>query len=251
LEQIFSFFFPVRKDPKDDRDYKFATREENKIRFGDIPEKIDHSTKMSLPMNQGKLGSCVGCAGTNLMQYWDNVKSGRNDSNLSEQYLYQECEKIDNHPAEGTYPRCAMQVLKEKGIPIDDAWPYVDEYTPITEPKDWADEDAAKRKIVSYYRITTLKQLLKALAEVGPVLGTISIFDYWYKVTDQMLKVVPGVCLGAHAICLDGYDMEKESISFVNSWGTTWGDKGRGSLSFWYFQKYKQDCWVPIVENKE
>jgi len=141
--------------------------------------------------------------------------------------------------------------LKEKGIPIESAWPYVAEFNHGTSPESWADEDAAKRKIVSYYRITTLKQVLKALAEVGPVMLSIGINHYWYAAENFVIDIKKpvGFPLGNHAICVCGYDLKEEKLRFINSWGNSWADCGSAWMTFDYFRKYKIDCWVPIMEN--
>jgi len=251
ISDLFSGGQSVKKDPKSKKDYKFRDLPANKTSFKDIPEKIDLSSKMSIPINQGKLGSCVGCAGTAIMQYWDNKKEGSNSSDLSEQYLYWNCEEIDNHAGEGTWPKCAMQVLKKKGIPIDRAWPYIDKFEHNTSPESWADEDASKRKIVSYYRITTLKQLLKALSSEGPTLASVFINTTWYEKGRKVFTIQkhPRI-LGAHAICLCGYDQTTQKIKFINSWGNTWGENGYGWMTFEYFKKYKLDCWVPLLEGE-
>lgn len=246
LDDLLKLFFPVKKDPKSRNDYKFKDLKANRTA---VTDRVDHSKHMSWPMQQGKLGSCVGCAGTAIMQQHENKKAGNRDSNLSEMYLYFKCEEIDNHDAQGTYPKCAMQVLKNNGIPEESFWPYVAKWEHGTKPKDWADEDAAKRKIVSYYRITTLKQLQKALAEVGPVLGTFRIFENWFGDNVSTIYAGFGFSLGIHAVCICGYDLKRERIRFINSWGWEWGDSGSAWMSFDYFKKYKVDMWVPVLES--
>ena len=182
------------------------------------------------------------------MQSYENTKSGRRDSDLSEYYLYQECEKIDDHPEEGTYPRCAMQVLKEKGIPTDEAWPYEENLTPTTQPEPWADTDASERKISSYYRVTTLKQLLKAIATVGPALLTIKTDLAWiFLESPYIIDVNKSNAIGNHAVVVCGYDQTKKTIDIVNSWGSSWGSYGHARITFDYFTKHKVDCWIPVV----
>ena len=201
-------------------------------------------------MNQGRLGSCVGCAGAGIMQYYDNLKTGKQDSDLSELDLYWECEQIDGHPGQGTYPKCAMQVLKNRGIPEEKYWPYCDAW-PITTNRNFdIDGDLRLLQITRYYRIKTHEQLLKAIAAEGPVLVTLKIFDYWYKVkSNGWIEIKKGFPLGLHALNFCGYDIRKQHYIVHNSWGWMWGDCGFCYIPFEYFKKYKQDCWVPVIDG--
>lgn len=56
-------------------------------------------------------------------------------------------------------------------------------------------------------------------------------------------KVTEAYCPG-HAIILVGYDDTKKEFKFKNSWGTDWGYKGYGRLSYDYVQTYR---WGPTT----
>jgi C1A family cysteine protease len=43
---------------------------------------------------------------------------------------------------------------------------------------------------------------------------------------------------GAHVILLTGYDLNKKVFFFKNSWGTTWGDGGFGTITFDSIDRY-------------
>lgn len=44
-------------------------------------------------------------------------------------------------------------------------------------------------------------------------------------------------CYG-HAVLLTGYDSEKKIFTFKNSWGTSWGNEGYGTVSYDYVNKF-------------
>jgi len=50
--------------------------------------------------------------------------------------------------------------------------------------------------------------------------------------------------LGGHAVCVISYNDKNKRVAFKNSWGTGWGNKGYGSVSYEYVRKYFVDMWV-------
>ena len=50
--------------------------------------------------------------------------------------------------------------------------------------------------------------------------------------------------LGLHCVMWAGYTDGAESLNFLNSWGSSWGDKGYGSVSADYLRKYHYETFV-------
>lgn len=253
----------LRKDPTDNRDYKFSklsvVAPETIKLASSIPSMVDHSPKMSPVKFQGDLGSCVAFAAC-AMKEWQERKEYESeiaegseyrrttvDYNLSEQWLYWNCKKIDPWPGEeGTNFRSAMKVLKSIGVPTEQAWPYVDDPINIGKPESWASLIARWTKIGSYWRITTLSELKTALVD-GPVLIGIPCFDEIFEPKADgyvPMPVNPDAYYGDHAICVVGYDDTKSRVKFKNSWSQFWGNRGYGFLSYGYINKYMEDGWV-------
>ncbi len=55
--------------------------------------------------------------------------------------------------------------------------------------------------------------------------------------------------IGSHAVCILGYNDHKGMFKFVNSWGTSWGDKGFGYFSYEFFEKFLIECWISLPFN--
>jgi len=248
-------------DNPDDRDYLYQELASMQGILGtNLPPAIDHTTSMSPIKDQRRLGSCVAFAAAAMKEWQENkehteeVKKGKTDHrnnvgyDYSEQWIYYSCKNIDPWPnMQGTSVRHAMKVLNKIGVPTEKAWPYNDQV--IGEPKGWAHLVARWATIGSYYRITTLEEMKNVLVEKGPfVIGMLCFAGIFGVGRDG---VVPNPndgerILGGHAVCVIGYDDERKLLKFKNSWGTGWGRKGYGYISYEYVSKYVVDAWVAV-----
>jgi len=223
-----------------------------------LPQTITYRDQMSPIKDQKRLGSCVGFA-VAAMKEWqeqkehlEEVTAGKNytrkekDYDLSEQWIYYNCKKIDAWPnQEGTSIRCAMKVLNKIGVPTEAAWPYSD--VEIGKPKSWANLVAKWSLIGSYSRIVGVNGLRQALVENGPIVVGMLCFRGIFEVRSNGQIADPEggeVPLGGHAICVVAYNDKYQKFVFKNSWGTSWGDNGYGSVSYNYASKYFIDMWV-------
>lgn len=247
------FVYNYKKDKQDDRDYKFKAAPNYVKLQASRPSSIDWTRTMSPIKNQGQLGSCVGFALTAMkesQEVTERVTAGKeygpsttDMSNLSEAYLYWNAKEYDPDKSEGTSIRYAMMVLQKKGIPTEKFWPYSDSKTGQALPG--AEEAAAWAKIGSYWRITSLEEILTALSKQPIPIG-IECFSEFETVGEDGIVPLPkdtNNSLGGHAICLVGYDDEKRLLKFKNSWGTGWGQNGYGYITYDYFS-HIIDAWT-------
>ena len=51
---------------------------------------------------------------------------------------------------------------------------------------------------------------------------------------------------GWHVICLTGYNRTNSCFEFKNSWGSTWGNGGYGTIPYTYITEYGDS---PLVFN--
>ena len=237
VQRLFKLLFP---DPKDKRDKKFKNTSVNRKTVASLPNRIHWGTRLTWPpINQGNLGSCVGCAGVSGLQLALNYLEGVEHFDLSEQWLYFKAEEIDNHAPQGTYIRCAMKIMHTLGVPFEKVWPYRANFNRPGTPKKPYEP---LYKISSYHRITTVDQLLKAVTHtLGFVVAAVRINEGCMDT--HIWKDVTGKDLGGHAIHIVGFDQGKEEIYFANSWGENWGFSGQGIMSYDFFKKHLMDCW--------
>jgi C1A family cysteine protease len=220
------------------------------------PLKIDHSVSMSPVKNQGNRGTCVGFAAAAMKEFQEKtehereLKEGKYGKSgkvydYSEQWLYQNCKKIDGYKGEGTYIRCVMKVMQKIGVPTEKAWPYTDEGIDLGKPKSWAEMIARWAIIGSYWRVKGLIELKAALVD-GPVIIGGPVFIEWANPIRGVIKYPanPSQRYGGHAICAVGYDDEKKQIKFKNSWSKFWGDRGYGYLSYKTIDNFGWNGWA-------
>jgi C1A family cysteine protease len=255
-----------KKDPVDARDFLFkstmpiTTEAQMQNLMLTIPTSIDYSNNMSVVKNQGQLGSCVAFA-TVAVKEWQEIKeygmtavssklapamAAKDVRDLSEQWVYYNCKKIDPWPnEEGTSIRYAMKILQKEGVPFEKEWPYSD--TKVGSPSKLAKRVALWLKIESYWRITTIQELKASLVNNGPIPIGILCFEEIFGVgADGIIADPknPNEAYGGHAICVVGYDDSRKLIKFKNSWSESWGEKGYGYLSYNFINNYMVDAWV-------
>jgi len=254
--------FPLtyRRDPEDKRDFKLETIRPQLLEAKlTLPSSVDHTPDMSPVKDQGQLGSCVGFAVSAMKEcqerkeHLEEIAKGKRGRpkiyDYSEAWVYWNSKKIDPWPGEeGTSIRYAMKVLQKIGVPTEKGWPYkdVNDVNAVGEPANWANLVARWALIDSYYRIDTLNGLKLALID-GPVPIGVPCFYEIFFVGDNGIVPYPAnpdEVYGGHAICTVGFDDSKQLIKFKNSWGSGWGDKGYGYLTYKYVSDFLWDAWV-------
>jgi hypothetical protein len=243
------------KDKKDNRDYKINNILSQKNL--NLPSKISYRDQMSPVKNQGKLGSCVGFAMAAMkewqeqQEYLNEISEGslyRRDKdhyNLSEQWIYYKSKEIDPWPnMEGTSIRCALKQISKLGIPPEEGWVYND--SEKGKPKPWSHMISKWRGGGSYFRIN-YNNLNSSIYKYGPIVIGIVCFREIFNVgTDGFIPYpkYPFEQFGGHAICLTGFDRDKNIYEFKNSWSSLWGHYGYGYLPGEYLKDFMLDAWV-------
>lgn len=167
---------------------------------------------------------------------------------------------VRSRQLEGTFPGdahtgawciTALRINRGWGVPPESAWPYAGRAKawPPMEPPN-VDSLARPHRIWAYRRTRTLDECRAALANEHLVLVSLDITREWTKAP---LGRIPkpnaaATVTGAHSILLVGYDDQGRVFRFVNSWGTTWGDRGYGLLPYDYFELLS-DAWVMVADE--
>jgi C1A family cysteine protease len=241
--------FTWRPDRRDSRDFIYARAAD-----AAIPRAVDLHAKLpaaAAPYDQKSLGSCTGngTARVAAFAHWKATGEWLNLSRLMIYYLERSLEGTVNEDS-GAEIRDGVKALAKWGSCSETVWPYlVRRFRQKPSPAAYA--DALKRRIDSYHRITSLNDVKACIAEGFPV-----VFGFWVPASfegDEIART--GVMrmptsakdrVGGHCMVWDAYDDDKAMLSGPNSWGTTWGDKGRFHMPYDYFMRrgLVSDMWT-------
>lgn len=160
------------------------------------------------PFDQGDVGSCTGNATAGACMTDPIYKTGRHLTEKDALAIYEDATRLDDVP--GQYP------------PDD------------TGSSGLAAAKAAQRLglIKSYKHAFTFAAVEAALAKGPGILG----ID-WYEGFDSPIGPdaelrISGEVRGGHEIVLDEINFETQMVGGTNSWGSSWGNGGRFTLSF-------------------
>ena len=101
-------------------------------------------------------------------------------------------------------------------------------------------------------RLHMLLDMHAALVAGAAVVIGIRVFESFDSEQARQTGVIPlpmpgEQWVGGHALFVDSYEDAREREGFKNSWDTTWGDGGFGSLSYAYFEPHRNlvmDMWA-------
>lgn len=158
--------------------------------------------------DQKSLGSCTGNGAAGLLVTAPYIKPRRRVSESTAIKIYSKASMLD--AIQGSYPPAdtgssvlaAMQALKAMGYASAYSW------------------------------CLGLQDALQTLSSVGPV----EIGINWYEGFDQPdlngRVRISGQVRGGHAFEVLGVDVEQKVVTAINSWGSTWGQRGRFTFSW-------------------
>lgn len=114
------------------------------------------------------------------------------------------------------------------------------EFYPLKPGESTADgkkrilELAAQHKTDGYATVTDFELFCKAVYEKKWGLVPINIYaNYMDNGCTGNYPEPRGECVGSHAQCVVGYDLDAGTIEFRQSWGTNWSDNGGISKYYW------------------
>ncbi len=225
------------KDKDDSRDYLIRTY----LKKITLPESLDLSSTLQRVRDQSNEGSCVSFAACSMKESQE-IDEGL----LSTRFLY---EKI-KQPGGGAYPRDACIILLNEGVCSEDCQKYIPNV--ITTICDNASELAKQNKIKLYARLLTIDDMKQCLYQYGCFLISFEVYEGWIN-PDNGIVTIDGDLLGGHAVCCCGFDDTKKLLKFKNSWGTEWGQKGYGYISYSDAMNSLYDAWksIDVPESEE
>jgi C1A family cysteine protease len=198
------------------------------------PDRCDlREGKFITPVkDQGACGSCVAfgsCAAVEGTLRVQEEKPGL-DIDLSEAQLFY-CAAADTGSmcADGWYPKVALAVFKKDGVPDEASFPYEPGDRPCSASEDWRERAV---KINDWHRLETPAEMKAWIAQHGPVVGSMSVYEDFQLYAGGIYRQVAGNKVGGHCICIVGYDDPKGYWIIKNSWGEGWGDEGFACIAY-------------------
>lgn len=180
--------------------------------------------------NQGPVGSCRGHSGSTGAEWIRVVATREIGVELSPAWMYYETQRIDRISGDrGSTIMGGVQLLKDKGIPRLELWPYKPRYD-NTRPSNWDEvlADAALHKIATANRMTSYEGVR---AWLGSGQGYVDCGISWSSNYARPVVEVFRGGSGGHAIALISLSERKDSrgrpyVWMFNSHGQASGTQG-------------------------
>ena len=195
------------------------------------------------------MGSCVGNAIANAYELLTNRLFPDQFVELSRLFIYYNARSIVGEMMQdtGTTVRAGLKAVATYGVCAESLWPYdVDQFD--DPPSEEAYADAVTRKIKSYTRLYSREDMLDALSTHTPVVVALIVFSEFMALgaenTTVPMPSSDSVGHGGHAVCLVGFDWDRQAFLAKNSFGTTWGDHGYCWIPFEYMDRYAFEQWI-------
>ncbi|MDB5412098.1 MAG: peptidase [Rubritepida sp.] len=252
----------LRPDTPDRRDRALYQAVPN---IDQLPPSADNEGRLPPVMDQGATGACTGYSGAALA-YSVMVRDGHLRPFVpSPVFMYREARVLGGYVEDdgGAEIRNVWKAANKTGLPPMSILP------PRLGPKDLADAqtgifpeksiwrrqpppsayaDAERRQAVSYFRLDTLNDLLKCLADGWCAQVGITLFRSLYGDRGPVYDVPDPApnerALGGHAVCAFGYDKARQRVLIRNSWGADAHEgKPNFTISFDYVRRFSSDTW--------
>mgnify|MGYP002507676258 CR=1 FL=1 len=226
--------FGWKPDTPDKRDLKYKLCKAVKL-----PSIVDLRLKCSPVEDQGDLGSCTANAAAGAFEYLE-IKNNVPFFDMSRLFLYYNTrviEKTVNYDS-GAENRNTIKALVKYGCCSEKNWAYVEKKYK-TKPSDKCYNEAAKRKIESYYRLSSLQNMKTCLAEGYPFIFGMSVYTSFCSEEIENTGIVDlpksnEDLEGGHAVLAVGYNDKTQRFIVRNSWGKEWGQKGYFTIPYEY-----------------
>jgi hypothetical protein len=195
--------------------------------------------------NQGQEGACTGFALAVVADYLLHTRRPRKSSDKVSAYmLYSMARRYDEWPGEGydgSSARGAMKGWFQHGVCKEALWTATADASVSAQERS---ADALARPLGAYYRVnhSDLVAMHAAIAEVGVLYATARVHEGWSDVGDDGIIALRDTIIGGHAFAIVGYD--SDGLWIQNSWGTQWGDRGFGRISYADWLRNGTDVWV-------
>lgn len=207
-------------------------------------------------MHQGNQGSCVGWASSYAARTILQARATGDDPNsvaFSPSYLYNQ---IALDGCQGAYMQNAMATLHEHGDLPFSKFGYDDSDCSRLPDRVMATE-ASQFRIKGYNRLSRggndygldMQGVKQHLAQGAPVVigmmvgGTFMHQMVGKSVWQPTQRDMQGYGFSGHAMCVVGYDDDKEMVQIMNSWGPEWGNNGVAWVPYDAFEHFTKEAY--------
>ncbi|MEJ8849666.1 glycoside hydrolase family 19 protein [Variovorax rhizosphaerae] len=235
----------VRPDTLDFRDLMYTPsliEVPTHIPLGDY---LDHAVPI---LDQGTEGACTGFGLATVANYLLIRRRVIPDKvPVSPRMLYDLARRYDEWPDEdysGSSARGAMKGWHKHGICAEELYPFKAGKTDRKGMTKARVADSVRRPLGAYFRVNhkDLVAMHAAIAEVGVLYATATVHQGWNDVGSDGFIEQSEQITGGHAFAIVAYD--DEGFWLQNSWGTGWGLRGFGRVSYDDWLANGTDVWV-------
>ncbi|MCU0345797.1 MAG: C39 family peptidase [Saprospiraceae bacterium] len=207
-------------------------------------------------MHQGNQGSCVGWASSYAARTILQARAAGTDPNsvaFSPSYLYNQ---IALDGCEGAYMQNAMATLHQHGSLPFSKFGY-DDSDCSRQPNQSMATEASQFRIKGYNRLSQggdnygldMQGVKQHIAQGAPVVigmmvgGTFMHQMVGKSVWQPTQRDYSGQGFSGHAMCVIGYDDDKEMVQIMNSWGPEWGNNGVAWVPYQAFEHFTKEAY--------
>jgi len=204
-----------------------------------LPVSVDLTSRMPPVGNQGEAPSCTAWATAYAARsYYVNTQEDRDTRQAvnvpSPNYVFYLSRKAACD--QGSRISLAVEVLKKGALSLAD-YPYSDKCQEPAAPDVQARASDFKVRGLTRVDINYPDDIKGQLAKLNPVVISFKLSTAWMKLRGKQVfteRVIPpdDKNQGGHAMAIVGYDDRLQAFRVMNSWGTQWGDRGFGWMSY-------------------
>ena len=238
------------KDKIDTRDYIYKINP-NVANVAKLP--VSFSLRKSMPpvLDQGNLGSCVSNAVCNALGFL-NLKLKKPIGLKSRLFNYYNTRILEGtiNQDSGCEIRDAIKVCNKTGNCYETTWPYnINRFT--LRPPNQTYTEALQHKLALYQRVNQDRTSIKSCLLSGyPVIIGFTCYNTLYnpsveRTGDILMPTRRDYIIGGHCVLITGYNDGTQRYEIMNSWGTSWGSGGYGTIPYAYVENanYATDFW--------
>jgi hypothetical protein len=228
-----------------------------------LPSSYSLKQYCPTPNNQSNYGTCTGWASAyaartiaEAVAYGWKDKEKITLESFSPIYIYAQITERNDDCKSGTYIHKALEIMKNEGVAKYNSFNVkCASYIPYS-----LKEEAILYKIDDYYTLfysdspysKKINETKKVIYKDNPVIIAMKCYGSFSNATD-IWNGRTDSDKGYHAMCVIGYDDNKNGGSFqlINSWGLGWGNGGFTWVTYDDYYRYVNNAYAIYVKKKE